>query len=318
MYVHVITNYFCNYNCEYCYLGDLKKITKVINIEKLKKQLDAISIKYKIDEIHCYGGEITLLDENFIKDILKCCESYGNTSWVTNMSNPNKVDRIAKETNMPYATSFNDERPYHNELIYKIYMMENRPTSIIQVVTPSILKKTPKEVLEEVNKFNVEYLGFVQYFPSVTNTCNYEINMDTPNKEYCNFLKGILKEHATGKYSMKIENIHSLNKVIAGDYTPWTDNAIFITPFNEYGCVIYDNEDYGREHLHVFNNIEEIENIKKLEIKSYKRICKGCKQFGYCYAEHMRKWKNGDECCGNKSLIDWYRGNKYENLYKNY
>ena len=317
MYVHVMTNYFCNYNCEYCYLGDLKKSRQVIDIEKLKKQLDAISARYDIDEIHCYGGEITLLDEDFVADVLKCCEPHGYTSWVTNLSAPDKVERIVEKTGITYATSLNEERPFHNELINKVYMMKHRPHSVIQVVTPSLLKKSPNEILEEAEKFKSTYLGFVQYFPSVTNELNYDKPADNPNKAYCDFLKGILAEHATGKYSMQIENDYALNQVIHGNYTPWTNNAIFITPFNEYACILYNEDDKGREHLHILKDLDDFEAVNAKEISTFKEKCGECSQFGYCYAEHMRDWNPGDECCGNKSLIDWYREfRKNEDLHK--
>ena len=308
MYVHVMTNYFCNYNCEYCYLGDLKKSNSVINLDKLKAQLEELAARYDIDEIHCYGGEITLLDEDFIVKVLETCKPYAYTSWVTNMSSPAKVDRIVNKTGVSYATSLNDERPHHEELLGKVYMMENRPNSIIQVATPSLLKKSPQEVLSEVEKYKPQYLGIVQYFPSITNSCcNYSDANCTPNKDFCDFMQSIIEEHSGGEYSFLLENVHALNQVICGDYTPWTNNAIFITPLNEYACVLYDPTDYGREHFHNVKNLDIFDFINTKEVERYKIKCGNCSMFGHCYAEHMRNWNPYDECCGNKSLVEWYK-----------
>ena len=54
--VFITTNYFCNFDCEYCYLGYLRNDSMVIDIEKLKKQLSEISVSRKIEEIIIAGG----------------------------------------------------------------------------------------------------------------------------------------------------------------------------------------------------------------------------------------------------------------------
>ena len=54
--IDIITNYFCNFSCEYCFLHKLKDIKKVIDIDKLQRQLEEVSSKYKIDNINFVLG----------------------------------------------------------------------------------------------------------------------------------------------------------------------------------------------------------------------------------------------------------------------
>lgn len=311
MIVHVTTNFSCNYGCEYCYLGSLKKDPRIINSKRLIEQLTEISKRYSIDYIDCYGGEITMLHKEYAVMILNICKSFARTTWTTNLSDPSKVAYIADRTGCKYATSLNDERPFNNQLLAKIPFLENPPDSIIQVVTPSLLKKSPKEILKEAELYNVNYVGFVQYFPSVANEFDY--NIPTPNKTYCEFMKSLIEEYYSGNYKIKVENIDNLNILMEGNYTPWMDNAIFITPRNQYACIKYNPEDNGREHFHILKGLYEFDEECAKEKEYYSKKCAGCKYNGHCYAEHLRPWKENDECCGNYSLVKWYE----ENIYKN-
>jgi MoaA/NifB/PqqE/SkfB family radical SAM enzyme len=318
-----MTNFFCNYACDYCYLGSLRKDPSIINLELLQKQLCDISEKYgKIEKINLYGGEITILDKDFIIKIVELCKQYATTNIITNLSDPIKISEIIKQTNCEYATSINEERDCYDETLFNLMLVEKRPTTITQVVTPSLLKKSPKEILKQAESFNTEYIEFLQYFPSKTNDFCFPMSK-TPNRDYSNFLRDIIEEYWSKNYRVKIENVEELEQVVNGEYTPWMDNAIFITPRNEYAVVEYFNsvENPNLEKFTILKDLDEYDEKCKKEkiifgICPYCHYNDTCEYYGYCYAEHLRARKKGDSCPGHYGLVKWYARKREENLYK--
>ena len=322
MIAHVTTNFFCDYNCNYCYLGSLRKDPSIINLKTLEKQLRELDNRYGLHKIDCYGGEITLLETDYAVEVLELCKSFANTTFVTNLSNPQKASEIARRTGCAYATSVNDERDNVDETLFNLMMVEYRPNSVIQVATPSLMKKSPKEILKQAELFNTEFVGFTQYFPNMANNFCFPMGK-TPNRDYSNFLKAIIKEYWEGNYRVKIENIGTLEWVMNGEYTPWMDNAIFITPRNEYAVVEYFNsvENPNLEKFTILKDLDEYDEKCKKEkiifgICPYCHYNDTCEYYGYCYAEHLRARKKGDSCPGHYGLVKWYAREREKNLYK--
>lgn len=312
MIAHVLSNFSCNYNCEYCYLGDLKESKTQLNAEDLKKNLSDLVSRYgTLERIDIYGGEITLLPIDISIELIEICKSFAPTTFVTNLSNPDISDKIVELTGIKYAISVNDERPYNDTILERSFLTKYHPNSIIQVATPSLLAKSAKQILQEASLFNTEFVGFTQYFPSIKNNCNYQT--ETPNKDYADFLIKVLDEYLKGDYKFSIENLLDLELVLNGKYTPWMQEAIFIMPHdgktNNYACILYNRR--GIERFHTLKNLDEFDKLAHFEYyEAYANHGK-CKYFGHCYAEHLRPWdENKDECPGLFKVLEWYKNEK--------
>lgn len=304
MIVHVTTNYTCNKKCEYCYLGILKSIPTIISKNVLESRLSELCGRYDVDRIDCYGGETTILSLDTIIEIFEICKKYAKTTWVTNLSYPDKVDEIVRQTGCIYATSLNDERGNDN-ILEKIMTMEYPPDSIIQVATPSLLAKKPKDILDHINLYNTNYIGFIQYFPSTVNDLQYDYTK--PNKIYADFLISILDEYFNGDYNFNLEVLSDIDLIKQNKYLPWMDASLFILPNGDYASVVYNPKDNGREHFHIWNNLDEFDELVQWEKTYYtsKPQCKSCKYLGHCYAEHLREWNTDDDCCGNYRVLEY-------------
>lgn len=302
MIVHVMTNYFCDYNCEYCYLGSLKKDPKIIDFELLDSQLQELSNNYDITKIELYGGEITLLPLDDILRVIRISKKYSDTiSMITNLRDINIVEEINRREDILFAVSVNDERDHNDELLSKVLMLEKIPNSILHVATPSTLKKTPKEVFDDLLRYGTPNIAFLQYFPADPADVNYH---NITNQVYADFLKGIIKEYRSKNYNVNLCNIDSLDYIMEGKYTSLMDGIIFIDPYNRYNYVAYNST--GEEYFKPVKNLEEFKAIAKKEKEYFLKKCSGCKYFGKCYADHLKDWREGDDCCGLKSLLDWY------------
>lgn len=318
MIAHVVSNFFCNYNCEYCYLGNLKENKNIINTKALKKNFLELSSRYgSLERIDIYGGEITLLPIDTAIELIEICKSFAPTTFVTNLSNPDISDEIVKRTGIKYAISVNDERPYNDTILERSFLTKYHPNSIIQVATPSLLAKSAKQILKEASLFNTEFVGFTQYFPSEKNNCNYQSK--TPNSDYANFLIRVLDEYLKGDYKFSIENLLDLELVFNDKYTPWMQEAIFIMPhngsLNNYACILYNRK--GIERFHILNDLDEFDKLAHFEFYEAHTTHSKCKYFGHCYAEHLRPWNEEiDGCPGLFRVLEWYKNEK-QNREKN-
>ncbi|WP_312339115.1 radical SAM protein [Anaerospora hongkongensis] len=301
MILHIMTNYTCNYDCEYCYLGDLKSDSQILNLPKLKEQLAEIARHNIIDIINLYGGEITLLPLSYIMELYNICRTYASVSIVTNYSNKVYNDYF-KTQGIDLSTSINEERDCNALTEFRLLINEYKSLSLIQVVTPSLLKKPPREILRHLSLFNLN-VGFLQYSPAVHARVNYAIT----NEEYSSFLKAIIIEYNSSKYNFLINNIIEIEEVIYNMYNPSMDSVLFINPYNQYCCIHYDN---GLEYFQSFDSLEDWARECNREAQEYEELCRTCEFYGHCYAEHIKPWRDGDECCGMKSLIRWYRNEK--------
>lgn len=304
MTIDIITNYTCNYSCPYCFLEKVHKDTTVIDAFKLDKQLQTVSKMNTISDIHLYGGEITLLPLSQIQQLLDIASKYAPASVITNFSNP-IYNSYFNRNRIPIITSLNQERSNHRYTEQSLLCSPIQNISIAQVVTPSLLKKSPKEVLSYLSLFH-RGMSFLQYSPSELSSVNYFLS----NLDYAFFLKNILQEYFIGEYPFIIQNVIEIEEVLNGIYNPHMTSILFINPYNQLGYLTYSN---GIESFCWINDIYEWEQACRKEYEYFHKKCSGCKYLHHCYAEHLRDWDMKDECCGMYSLVEWYEKNIYQN-----
>jgi len=303
--VFVTTNYFCNFDCGYCYLGLLKNDHKIIDADKLNENLKEISLYYQIEEVTICGGEITLLDINTMVKIIETIKLYTqNIILITNFSDPGIIKSLKKHK-INFSVSLNEERDRYQETVLNLLMNEDKDISLIQVVTPSLIKKAPQIILNELQRYGLS-VGFIQYSRSLLAKVNYDIS----NKEYSDFIKKIIIEYLNGGYNFELSNIIELDSCIKENYDPCMENIIYIDPYNKYNSIVFFKD---QEHFKPFDSVKEWQQECLKEKILYQKKCERCRFYGHCYAEHVKFKDKDDECFGMKSLLTWYE----ENIYKN-
>ena len=303
--VFITTNYFCNYDCEYCYLGYLRNDSMVIDIEKLKKQLSEISVSRKIEEIIIAGGESTLLPIELIQTISHICMGYtNNVNFVTNFANSEMAEAVS-EIIGNISVSINKERPNYEDTIQKILSSEIENISLSMVVTPSVLAMEKKKLIAELETLKRPVL-FLQYSPSVYNNLAYPV----ANSDFEGFLKEFMAEYFKKPRNFDLINLEGIEDCISKQEEPWQDTVVFIDPYNRYIALEYVD---GREYFNEFTGIKDLEESSGRQKAFFSSKCDGCKYFGHCYAEHMKDWESCDSCCGMKGLLEWYEKNIYKN-----
>lgn len=308
MIVSVQPIFFCSQGCPYCYLGRKRKQKEILSIENMDRALNnLLNHNLDIEHIDIYGGNIDILDKEYLKDLIFRCYSYTKSvSIVTNLTNNNILD--LKKNYFPdlqIAISWNKERPNHRKIenfLNKKQKIDN--FNLLIVVLPSILQMNTKELLDKLEDWNVP-VNFLRYFPSIYNETNYNIS----NEDFIIFIKKIILEYYKGKYSFPLLNIDLLNQRM----NPLMTSNISITPTGGYSWISYNND---RE---IYNENQYL-NIWKRdcyeELEKYNLYCNLCKYKDGCLAEHLNfnLQKNHQECNGLPSLLEWW---DEKNLYTN-
>ena len=333
MILHVMPTYSCNINCRYCYLGNLRKEYKIINkieLDSALSKVDALiangTLRENITHIDIYGGDIFEIPVSYLKcSIIKpLLDRYqeasvnivgiGNdrTPFVTDLLMRDLIDEYGERVS--WSISYNKERPNNKKTLQTLSMLQYQPKDALVVLFPRNIKD-PKEYLTELNALHVNYITFLQYFPSNRNPRYMALSY----KEFNSMMIKLLHEYFSNRedYNFRIDNIDDLNNVINGNYNVYTDEAIFINPNGQLGFIDYKEFDGNIvEYLKTFDNLSDIADFLDQERKLYEQSCKDCIRYNHCYPEHLNKYALGDkkdDCCGRLSLI-----NEYERLVDKY
>lgn len=297
--ISIMPTYLCNYRCEYCYNGDLCKDKTVLSIKKLSQRLEEINKYYNISQVCVYGGEISLLSQDYLKEVLKQIRLYTNgiIGFITNGSNLDFIDFCLKN-DIGLSISLNEERSNYENTISVIKNLKNKEeVTLTVVVTPSIINADINKLFEFYKSLGVP-ISFIMYHPSVNSKVSYDF--DT-TKEFTDFLqKAIIASH---KFGVIIRNEDILLK---DEFNPKTEGYLFITPYGKFSSVEFKN---GIEHFIEFNTIEDWQLFAKQKDLEYFKNCCCCEFYGKCKAEHIIH-TNTEYCSGLKKLINWYKDYK--------
>lgn len=270
----IIPSYFCNFNCKYCYLGDLRKDKQILSLDILKEMLYELIKKYNIKCINLYGGEISLLSEEYLNNLYEIIKDY-KVSLTTNLSNE-WILEWAEKRKIRVSVSLNEERYDYDKTLEKLKNIKNKSNiTISSVVLPSLLNKEPEDVMDFYEKLGYN-VYFIQYHPS-----EYSKLYLIEQKKYNIFLEKMLKINS----SIEIEN----EKVFLDKgQNPTMKGFIFLTPYGQWQTVYYKD---GVEYYKNFDKIEDWEKFCRQEYDEYFKNCCLCEYFGHCKAEHLINYK---------------------------
>ena len=180
--------FLCNYNCEFCYLGDLRKNKTILDLNILEQRLNEITTNYIIRNITIYGGEVSLLNKDYITKLSSLCENINvKPTFVSNLSNDWLIS-YCDENNYTLSISLNEERPFYNETLSKLKQLSRKDNKNLSVVVlPSLLNKPYKEIMDLYESIGLD-IFFIQYHPSILSKKTYNIDIN----DFSNFLKNII------------------------------------------------------------------------------------------------------------------------------
>lgn len=298
--VSVMPTYQCNGNCPFCYLGTSIKDKTILNLDVLHDRLWNIKKRYQCNlNVEVFGGEITLLEDDYIDQLLKLCNQYSvfDVGVVTNFSKPDVVKKMI-DRGVPVAVSWNKERgKVGKQCLENLASLESdysRRINLLVVCLPSTIKQKPTDFLDLVESYKIKSLSILQYYPAVQSKKHYSVN----NADYQQYMIDVIEAYKQGNYSFELANINQWKS----RYDCKQSSNIFINPYGQYAVTKYDEN--AMEYFHNFDSLQQYDDICMNEMTKYINSCIMCTKFNKCLAEHLRFDKQ-EVCCGLPSLTDY-------------
>lgn len=279
--ISINPTYKCNMNCSFCYL---KHTPKVLDLEKLENKLKDISLKYDIDSIDLYGGEICLLPDDYLLKLILLCKKYVDIIGViTNYTIDKKwlFDRNDIDLSVSWDYIFRDK----NEEVMERIKNTKRELGII-MTSPELYDKK-YEVADILNKLDGNYyIDIKPCMPSENNKCKCDLKK---YQEFVLFMISNLKHKVLNQY--------------------YLDNP----PNNLKTPHIFINPDCKVQKLKFNRDKEYFETIDDYDIEINDK-CKKCRYFDSCQTEHDSYFEDEYDCLGMKHLIEINNKKKEYNI----
>lgn len=261
--------------------------------------------KKKIKHIDLYGGEIGLLDDDYLDSLLNIIEKYSDykCSFITNLS---ILKPIFSDPRIELSISFDFEERQMDELVFSNIALLDRDVSILILASKNILKKNVDNMIKQLNCLsNIISVEIKPYSANQSNQQNVAFS------EYESFIQSWIESDIEMKFNFV--NYDKIKGSLLKEYSSFSSDHIYITPNNKFGILDFDEKDNEVfVELDTFEGFLEWSEKEVLKVKSNK-YCKECRYIGHCLTEHYREVKSLDESCnGFKHLLDW----NYESIIK--
>ena len=288
----IIPTYWCKTNCKYCYLGDLRKDQTTLDLQCLDNKLhQLVENDYVIDSISVYGGEISLLDEQYLIQIVKIIRSHVSNQVTIGFctSGYNRsIFELAEYLKVRVTIPLNQERPDYKK---NLQLIKQHNCSLGVVVLPSIIN-TPVDQLVEFYESLGRDVFFYQFYPSSINRSPYSFDI----KQYTDFVISFINEYKKKHRSFELIN---LSEWMDKCYNPEASGFIYISPNGKWMTTGYSD---CLESFVEFDTLDQWKQYCKKERLQRLIKCNACPYYDKCKAEHLVVM--GEEyCSGMRKLI---------------
>lgn len=288
----IIPTYWCKTNCKYCYLGDLRKDQTTLDLQCLDSKLhQLVENDYVIDSISVYGGEISLLDEQYLIQIVKIIRSHVSNQVTIGFctSGYNRsIFELAEHLKVRVTIPLNQERPDYKK---NLQLIKQHNCSLGVVVLPSIIN-TPVDQLVEFYDSLGRDVFFYQFYPSSINRSPYSFDI----KQYTDFVISFINEYKKKPRSFGLIN---LSEWMDKCYNPEASGFIYISPNGKWMTTGYSD---CLESFVEFDTLDQWKQYCKKERLQRLIKCNACPYYDKCKAEHLVVM--GEEyCSGMRKLI---------------
>ena len=305
--VSVNPSTLCNFNCNFCYLSPLQlKNKKRVDINLLKTRLSEVNSYNKITHIDLYGGELLLLPESYIIDLLSVLEKFtDNINIITNLSRPVKDWMLKDNITLSVSWDYQCRERWDNVLQNIIATPKN--IHILMVASECMVNWSIEKMYEAHDIFDrIQNIKSVEIKPYSTNQANAQ---PVTFIDYENLVKKWLNIYNTD-HSYEFVNDRLINNVLSLEANSYSDDHVYINPNGNFAVLTFDDNDNEQfTELHTLSEyhdwtIQEKERIRNNE------FCNTCSYKAKCLSEHLREVTNINESCnGFKHLLDWYDDN---------
>lgn len=292
--------YACNFRCEFCYL------TKEQLSDRTTLALDALESRLQelreegvsIDHVDLYGGEISLLSEDYLDDVDRLLAGAGRPT-INVVTNLYKIHPFFLKDHIDLSVSFDfDCRQSHEKVLANMESID-KEIAVLVLASPELMRKNVEEMVDTFNR--VQNVKSVEIKPYSSNQAN---QLGCSDEDFEEFIKSWI-ECQTAK-NFEFVNLNSIKHAMRGERNAFSDDHLYVTPSGKYGVLEFDGA--GREFFLELESFKEYEAWKEHEKSRVggNSYCSKCEYLGRCLTEHYREVDSVERSCnGYYKLLKW-------------
>lgn len=300
MNISLNPSYLCNFRCSFCYLtpeqlGDKKRAS----ISEIDKRLAEVISREPITHIDLYGGEVGLLDTEYLEELFTVIHKYydGKINIITNLS---VVNPVFLRDDVTLSVSYDFWARAKHVQVYANMATMDKDIAVLILASKEVMEMNIDEMITVLNGLrNVKSVEIKPYSSNQSN--DHHISF----RDHENFISKWMDSAVDKEFEFINENkmLHSLS----GQYNAFSSDHIYITPTGKFAVLDFDEAD--REVFRELNTIDEYYAWSHDERQKVSRnaICGSCPYLGRCLTEHYRDVKDLNESCnGFRFLLERY------------
>jgi len=257
-------------------------------LPKLRELVAEIEETYNISHVDIYGGEVALLPDDYLSELLAVFKAPINI--VTNLS---QIKDVFHDRAYTLSVSYDFTCRTGSDIVLQNMVMMNRPLNILTLCSPELLKIPVKDMVNIFN--NLQIVESVEIKPYSRNQANA---FSVQKKEYEDFILEWVKHPK--EFTFINEEI--IEASLQGKRNAFSDDHLYITPDGFFAVL-----DFDENGLEYFKKLPGIAEYKKWCAEEKSRVassfCGSCKFYGSCLTEHYRPVRSGDDCDGGLGIL---------------
>jgi sulfatase maturation enzyme AslB (radical SAM superfamily) len=296
--VSINPTYFCNFNCDFCYLSEaqLKDRKRALLVDI---SLRLSEVNQEITHIDLYGGELGLLPDDYIDDLIEICKEHTNSICI--ITNLSAIRPAFLREDIQLSISYDFDAREKEQIVFNNMLKLEKPFSVLILASEKVIKNDVDFMITALNSLTNLISVEIKPYSSTTHRKQYVTDLD-----YENFIKEWIDNFIPKNWLFI--NQEKIEECLNGNYNAFSDDHVYITPNGKFGILDFDflgNESFVE--LDTFKDyIKWTEKEKKYNVSD---ICRECKYFGGCLTEHYKYVAfdpklNG--CNGYYNLLEWY------------
>lgn len=295
--------YRCNFRCSFCYLTkDQLASSKVLDLRQLRAQLRLITAQARIKHVDLYGGEVTLLDDGYVEELLALMKEFypGKINVVTNLS---QLKPWLLRPDIDLSVSWDGDLRQDHKAVFSHIVSTDKPVHVLLLASPAMMAWSDAKLAETIDLLNLAgNVVSVEVKPYSANQANHH---RFRNREFEHFIVRWLT--IDRDFNFEFVNEKNLAAVLDRRKNAWSDDHLYITPEGELAVLEFDEK-----HREYFKPLASMASYADWCVDEKRRTrenprCASCQFLGACLSEHLKNEMSEDDSCdGFKGLIEWY------------
>jgi sulfatase maturation enzyme AslB (radical SAM superfamily) len=283
-------SYECNLRCGFCYLSpEQLAAKKIIPGDLLFQKLSELSARRTIKYVDIYGGEITLVPEDEVLELLSIVRMFyrGKLNLITNFT---KITEYFYRDDLEISVSWDSKaRARHKEVLKNMHGFK-KDFHILMLASDDLMREGVLSLIQTLNE--IRHLASVEIKP-------YSQSVHTKKKT--NFVKfeNWIQQWIDLRHEMNFDfiNLSKITDCLKKDTSSWSDDHLYLTPDGQFAVLDFTPD--GEEKFVVVDGVDGYEEWCMSEYVKFSSdpVCGSCKFLGHCLSEHLQKVPNRENSC---------------------